>query len=131
MGREIGGRFKREGIYVYLWLIHVEVWQKTAKLCKQLKKKRDCITTCCTCTQFHPLKWGISTVSSMLWSSQNSVLGCLSQCIFILQYTWIWLKLQLYLSVFYIQWFLKNITIVFHNNSVILTARIIHKVSKI
>ena len=25
MGREMGGSFKREGIYVYLWLIHVEV----------------------------------------------------------------------------------------------------------
>ena len=25
MGREVGWRFKREGIYVYLWLIHVEV----------------------------------------------------------------------------------------------------------
>ena len=25
MGRGMGGRFKREGIYVYLWLIHVEV----------------------------------------------------------------------------------------------------------
>ena len=25
MGRVIGGRFIREGIYVYLWLIHVEV----------------------------------------------------------------------------------------------------------
>ena len=25
MEREMGGRFKREGIYVYLWLIHVEV----------------------------------------------------------------------------------------------------------
>ena len=25
MGREMGGRFKRKGIYVYLWLIHVEV----------------------------------------------------------------------------------------------------------
>ena len=25
MGREMGGRFKREGTYVYLWLIHVEV----------------------------------------------------------------------------------------------------------
>ena len=25
MGREMGGRFKREGIYVYLWLINVEV----------------------------------------------------------------------------------------------------------
>ena len=36
MGREMGGRFKREGIYVYLWLIHVEVWQKTAKFCKAI-----------------------------------------------------------------------------------------------
>ena len=25
MGREMRGSFKREGIYVYLWLIHVEV----------------------------------------------------------------------------------------------------------
>ena len=25
MDREMGGRFKRKGIYVYLWLIHVEV----------------------------------------------------------------------------------------------------------
>ena len=25
MGREMGGRFKREGIYVYLWLILIEV----------------------------------------------------------------------------------------------------------
>ena len=45
MGREIGGRFKREGIYIYiyLWLIHVEVWQKTTEFCKaiilQLKKQ--------------------------------------------------------------------------------------------
>ena len=40
MGREMGGRFKREGAYVYLWLIHVE---ETAKFCKaiilQLEKK--------------------------------------------------------------------------------------------
>ena len=25
MGREMGGRFKREEIYVYLWLIHIVV----------------------------------------------------------------------------------------------------------
>ena len=25
MGREMGGRFKREGTYAYLWLIHVKV----------------------------------------------------------------------------------------------------------
>ena len=39
----MGGRFKREGICVYLWLIHVEVWQKTTQFCKaiilQLKNK--------------------------------------------------------------------------------------------
>jgi len=28
MGREIGGKVKREGKYVYLWMIHVEVCQK-------------------------------------------------------------------------------------------------------
>ena len=35
-GEEMGRRLKREGIYVYLWLIHVEVWQKTAKFCKAI-----------------------------------------------------------------------------------------------
>ena len=36
LGEEDGGRFKREGIYVYLWLIHVEVWQKATKFCKAI-----------------------------------------------------------------------------------------------
>ena len=43
MGREMGGRFKREGKYEYLWLIRVGVWQKPIQLCKaiilQLKNK--------------------------------------------------------------------------------------------
>ena len=43
MERETGGRFKREGTYVYLWLIHADVLQKTTKFCKaiilQLKNK--------------------------------------------------------------------------------------------
>ena len=43
MGREMGGMFKREGTNVYLWLVHVDVWQKTTKFCKaiilQLKNK--------------------------------------------------------------------------------------------
>ena len=25
-GRKVGGRFKKEGTYVYLWLIHVDDW---------------------------------------------------------------------------------------------------------
>ena len=37
-------RLKREGTFVYLWLIHVNVWQKPAQFCKsnilQLKKKK-------------------------------------------------------------------------------------------
>ena len=28
------GRFKREGAYVYLWLIHADVWQKPTQYCK-------------------------------------------------------------------------------------------------
>ena len=36
MGREMGGRFMREGIYVYPWLIHVAVWQKTTQFCKAI-----------------------------------------------------------------------------------------------
>ena len=30
----VGGRFRREGTYVYLWLIHVDVWQKPTQHCK-------------------------------------------------------------------------------------------------
>ena len=41
-GEEKGGRFKREGACVYLWLIHTDVWQKLTQLCTatslQLKK---------------------------------------------------------------------------------------------
>ena len=33
MGREVGGRFEREVTFVYLWLIHVDVWQKPTQYC--------------------------------------------------------------------------------------------------
>ena len=43
IGREVGGRFRREGTYVFLQLIHVNVWQKPTQHCKaiilQLKYK--------------------------------------------------------------------------------------------
>ena len=48
-GIKISGRFKREGMYVYLWLILVEVCKKTTKFCKaiilQLKTKQKEIST--------------------------------------------------------------------------------------
>lgn len=34
MRREVGERFKREGTYVYLQLIHADVWQEPSKHCK-------------------------------------------------------------------------------------------------
>ena len=33
---EMGRRLKREGTYVYLWLIHVDVWQKPTQYCKAI-----------------------------------------------------------------------------------------------
>ena len=36
MGREVGGRFKREGTYVCLWLIHADIWQRPTQYCKAI-----------------------------------------------------------------------------------------------
>ena len=38
MGAGSGRRFRREGTCVYLWLIHVDVWQKPTQYCKAIKK---------------------------------------------------------------------------------------------
>ena len=47
-GMEKAGRFKREGTHVYVWLIHVVIWQKPTQCWKaiilqlkiNLKRKR-------------------------------------------------------------------------------------------
>ena len=36
MGWKVGGRIIREGTYVYLRLIHVDIWQKLTKYCKAI-----------------------------------------------------------------------------------------------
>ena len=36
MGWKVGGRFKREGTYIYIWLIHVDVRQKQTQQCKAI-----------------------------------------------------------------------------------------------
>ena len=36
MGWEVGGSLTREGTYVYLWLIHVDVWQKPTQYYKPI-----------------------------------------------------------------------------------------------
>ena len=43
VGRDMKRRFKKEGTKVYLWLIHVDIWQKATRFYKsiifQLKNK--------------------------------------------------------------------------------------------
>ena len=36
MGWEVGRKLKREGTYVHLWLIHVDVGQKSTQYCKAI-----------------------------------------------------------------------------------------------
>ena len=36
MGWEAGRRFRRKGTYVYLWLIHADVWQKPTQYYKAI-----------------------------------------------------------------------------------------------
>ena len=51
MDWEVGWRFKREWTYLYLWLLHIVIWQKPTHYCKaiilQLKvdklKKKKCV----------------------------------------------------------------------------------------
>ena len=36
LGWEVRGRFKRRGTHVYLWLIHVDVCQKSTQPCEAI-----------------------------------------------------------------------------------------------
>ena len=43
MSWEVGKTFKREGTYVYPWLIHVDIWQKPKEYCNYLSIKNKLI----------------------------------------------------------------------------------------
>ena len=63
MRGEVGGKFKREGTYEYLRLIHVDVWQKSTQYCKAIvlqlkinkyfkkKKRNTCVWDSCPAVQ--------------------------------------------------------------------------------
>ena len=63
----MGGTFKREGIYVCVWLIHVDIWQKIKVLVAQL-----CLTL------YHPMTVAHQAPLSMEFSRQKywSGLSC-------------------------------------------------------
>ena len=65
----MGGRYKREGIHVYLWLIHGEVSQTTTKVCKaiilqsknKLNEKEKCKpwNSWVSCHSQTTVRWGL------------------------------------------------------------------------
>ena len=68
--QEVWGRFKREGIYAHLWLIHVDVWQKSNQYCKAIINQLKKINILKNWTKkrkkfFH----------SLLWSTQSKALA--------------------------------------------------------
>ena len=71
MGWDVGGRFKREGTYVYLWLIHVGAWQKPTQYCKAiiLQLKMDILKK-----KQHPevTEWVLTLISNSVMSVESS-----------------------------------------------------------
>ena len=80
MGKTVGGRFKREGIYVYLWLIHVDVWQKPSQYFKViiLQLKIKCTPSCFSCVRLYDFMDCSLPGSSVRGDSpgKNAGVGC-------------------------------------------------------
>lgn len=78
-GWGIGGKFQRERIYVYLWLIHIVVWQKSTHYCKaiilHLKKKGSSLVVQCWNPTF-PLQgaqvWSLIGGQKILQATRHS-----------------------------------------------------------
>ena len=62
----VEGRFKREGIYIYLWLIHVDVWQKPTQYC-------EAIILQLKINNFFK-RWGHTGVEQIPWPSISGIL---------------------------------------------------------
>ena len=58
MGWEVKGRFNRE-TYIYLWLIHVDVWQKPTQYCNYPPIRNNVLSSVVmiTMTLFFSLKY--------------------------------------------------------------------------
>ena len=66
----MGGKLKGEGIYVYLWVIHVEVWQKTTKFCKAIIlqfKKKKAETSLCQQKSIYSQSYDFSSSHAWIW----------------------------------------------------------------
>ena len=76
---EVGGSLKREWTYVYLWLIHVDVWQKPTQYCKAviLQLKINFLKKFC-------IHFAMLVIISVIWSFKgpksptNSILKIIS-----------------------------------------------------
>ena len=84
---ETGGKFKREGTQVYLWLIHVGVWQKPTQYCEAviLQLKINKLIFKKSHRFFNPFLWpflGASRVAQLvknLPAMQETLIGFLGR----------------------------------------------------
>ena len=63
MGKEVGGRFRREGTHVCLWLIHSDVKQKPPQY-----------------SNYPPIKINNITMKEIIWLHWVSVASCGISC---------------------------------------------------
>ena len=115
------GKFKREGTYVYLWLIHVIVQQKPVQHCKAIifqlkinfKKGRKTIISFCRRQEFvwnfePEFQWGQFSASTGCWRLQLALgskgfdwqclsipVGCLRTLV-LASWLLVWMKLILH-----------------------------------
>ena len=79
IGWEVGGRFKREGTYVYPWLIDVDVWQTPTQYYKAIilqlkmntffKKKRTFHVYPCLCDSMDHFLLLLNNIPSCGWTT--------------------------------------------------------------
>ena len=92
MAWEVRERFKTDGTYVYLWLIHVDVWQKPTQYCKAII--------------FH-LKIHKSKTKHKKWAIHFCLFTLLNVCFVVVVVLYFYLNLMFIFFFYLAQWFHK------------------------
>ena len=78
------GRLKKEGTYVYLWLIRVDAWQKPTQYCNypsiknKLKKKEYCPPRSDFTSAYWMLSWTLAVAIQLVSELQPHLLNLFS-----------------------------------------------------
>ena len=78
----MGGRFKRERVYVYLRLIHVDLWQKPSQYCSDYPPIKNTIKNLKIVLSHH-LSGALATATSLKTTPRPTTHLCLSEQIIV------------------------------------------------